>query len=93
MVGAASQRENERQEDESENDDDLERREPEFEFTEESNAEVVDADDEDQEYRNPHTGIDSISGQPKRYYECTCRQLVRCDDDVLQPISIPEITN
>jgi len=90
MVGSASQREDEGQEDEPDNDDDLERREPEFEFTEESNAKIVDADDQDQKYSDPHAGIDTISGQPVRYDERTCCQLIRCDNNVLEPISVPK---
>lgn len=63
---------------------------PELEFAEEADAEVVDANDRDQEHRYPYTRIYFVFRFPQLNNEGRCGKLVGCRDDVLEPVSPTE---
>lgn len=88
MIGATTEHEDEGEEDDAQNDNDLERGEPEFEFAEEANPEVVYGYYQDEEYGYPDTCVDSTCVYPVRYHKGTGSELVRCDDDVLEPVAV-----
>lgn len=86
MVGATTQGKDEGQEDNTDDGDDLETGQPEFEFAEETDAEVVDAADDDQQDGDEDTRVDNIAIDPVLDNQGCRSQLVRGDDDVLEPI-------
>lgn len=61
---------------------------PELKFTKEADAEVVDADDQNQEDSNPHSRIHLVTGQPELDHQSSGGKLVRRKDDVLQPVPV-----
>jgi hypothetical protein len=64
MIRTSAQHENERKQNNTQDDNDLERRQPEFEFTEETDSEIVNADDSDQEDGDPYARIDLFRRNP-----------------------------
>jgi hypothetical protein len=89
MIGAASAGKNERQQDEADDDNDLETRKPELKLAKEADAEVVDADDDNQEDGDPDSGIHLLSRTPVLDNQGSGSELVRRDNDILEPISVP----
>lgn len=65
VVRTTAQHEDEGEQDDAEDNHDLKGRQPELELAEELDTEVVDADDQNEEYRNPYTGIDLFLGYPE----------------------------
>lgn len=77
-----------REQDDTENDDDLECGQPELELAEELDAsKVVDANNHDQEYGDEDTGIECVARDPVLNNQGGGRELIRGDDDVLEPIA------
>jgi hypothetical protein len=68
--------------------DDFYSTKPKLKFTEELDAEIVDADDDNEEDCHPHTRIDSISRYSWPFLDNQCRrcELIRRCDDVFAPI-------
>lgn len=55
---------------------------PEFKFSKETDTEVIDADDDNEEYRNPYSGIQFLTRNPVTQDQSRCCQLVWSNDDV-----------
>lgn len=75
------------QENNTNDDGDFDRTEPELEFAKELDAKVVDANNGDPEDCDENTRIDSISRHPELEHKRACGELVRCNDDVFEPVS------
>ena len=87
---SSSNREKEGQENQANNDDDFDTAEPELEFTKKLYTEVVDGYDSYKENGNPHSRIDFFGCLPFLNDQRGCSQIVRRNDDVLEPICISE---
>lgn len=72
----------------SNDDDDLRRREVELKLAEELDTKVVDANDNDEEYGNPDTRVDSIGRKPILNDQSGCSQLVGRNNDVFEPVGV-----
>lgn len=87
MIRAATQSKDEGKENKCDDNDNLETRKPELELPEEANSEVVDTDDNHQEYGNENTWIDVLSRYPILNNQRGGCQLVWRRDDILKPIA------
>lgn len=88
MGGATAECEDEGQEDQSDNNDDLQAAEPEFEFTEEFDAEVVDANNHDEEDSDEYTRIHFLRWHPILDDQCGSRELIGGNNNVLEPVGL-----
>lgn len=96
VIRSTPQCQNEGQKYDPYNNDDLNRRQPEFKFTEEFHAKVIDGNDGNPENCDENTGVDFVSWYPELEHKSACCELIRRDDDVLEPISakvqLPDLT-
>lgn len=90
MIGSTTEHEDEREEDYTQNDDNLERGEPELELAEKADSEVVYGDNQNKEYGYPNTCVDSARVYPVGYHEGAGSELVRCDNDIFEPVAVQE---
>lgn len=89
MVRPASQHQHQGEDDESTHGENLSRRKPKLDFPEETNTEIVYKNDDDQKHSYEHTGVYSVPIDPVLNDQRTRRQLIRCRDDVLEPVCVP----
>jgi hypothetical protein len=92
MVWSSTKSKDQRQQNECTNNHDFNRREPELKFTKVLDSDVVDQDDSDQEDGDENTGIDSLRWTPILNDERGSCQLIRSDDDVLEPVCLTLIS-
>lgn len=88
MGGPTAECQDEGQEDQSDNNDDLQAAEPEFEFTEEFDAEVVDADDHNEEDSDEYTRVHFVRCYPILDDQRGSRELIGSNNNVLEPVRL-----
>jgi hypothetical protein len=88
MIRTSSTGENYAENDNAQNDHNLDAAHPKLQFAKELNTKEVDDDNHHQEYGNPYSGINSLSGNPIFQHKGNTRQLCWNNQQVLEPIAI-----
>lgn len=88
VIRASSKSENQTQNDKTHNGDNLDGRQPELKLSKELDTNGVDGDNDYQENGNPDSWIHLFSRQPVLDNKSCSSQLVRGDDDVLEPVGV-----